>query len=197
MNAHAKPAAFIDRDGTINIDTHPLNRVEHLQLIPRAGEAIARLNRAGYPVIVITNQSAIARGLLTESALSEIHDALKHQLSAFNASIDAIYHCPHHPESGSSCHCRKPKPGMILRAASEQKIDLAGSIMIGDNATDLEAGWNAGCRSALVRTGFGEDVLTKINDKMRHRISYIGRDLFDVVNWMLASGVQLRSSFNA
>ena len=182
---NAQPAAFIDRDGTINIDVHDLNRVEQLQLIPRAGEAIARLNQAGYPVIVITNQSAIARGLLTESGLSDIHRELKHQLSAFNATIDAIYHCPHHPDGKDNCTCRKPAPGMILRAANEHNIDLAGSIMIGDNATDLEAGWHAGCRAALVRTGSGEDALTKIDQQTRDRISYIGRDLFDVVNRIL------------
>ena len=180
---NAKPAAFIDRDGTINIEVHYLNRVEQLQLIPRAGEAIARLNQAGYPVIVITNQSAIGRGLLTETGLSEIHRELKHQLSAYNASIDAIYHCPHHERD--NCTCRKPAPGMILRAANEHNIDLAGSIMIGDNATDLEAGWNAGCRAALVRTGSGEDALKKIDRQTRDRISYIGNDLFDVVEEFL------------
>ena len=182
---NAKSAAFIDRDGTINVDVHYLNRVEQLQIIPSAGEAIARLNQAGYPVIIITNQSAIGRGLLTETGLSEIHNELKHQLSAFNASIDAIYYCPHHPDGKDNCTCRKPAPGMILRAASEHNIDLAGSIMIGDNATDLEAGWNAGCRAALVRTGCGEDALKKIDQQTRDRISYIGRDLFDVVEELL------------
>ena len=180
---NAQPAAFIDRDGTINIEVHDLNRVAQLQLIPRAGKAIARLNQAGYPVIVITNQSAIARGLLTETGLSAIHRELKHQLSAHNASIDAIYHCPHHGKD--NCTCRKPAPGMILRAASEHNIDLAGSIMIGDNATDLEAGWNAGCRAALVRTGSGEDALKRIDQQTRERISYIGRDLFDVIDRIL------------
>ena len=180
-----QPAAFIDRDGTINIEVHDLNRVEQLYLIPRAGEAIARLNQAGYPVIVITNQSAIARGLLTETGLSAIHRELKRQLSAYNASIDAIYHCPHHPDGRDNCTCRKPAPGMILRAASEHNIDLAGSIMIGDNATDLEAGWNAGCRAALVRTGSGENALTKIDRQTRDRISHIGNDLFDVVEELI------------
>jgi len=182
-----KPAALIDRDGTININTHHLNRVEDLQLIPGAGQAIARLNKAGYPVIIITNQSAIARGILTESGLSDIHDELKNQLSKFDASIDATYHCPHHPKFGDRtvCDCRKPEPGMILRAGIEQNIDLAGSIMIGDNITDVQAGWNAGCRGALVRTGSGENVLSKIDDKTRNRISYVGNDLLDVVNWML------------
>ena len=182
---NAQPAAFIDRDGTINIEVHDLNRVEQLQLIPRAGEAIARLNQAGYPVIVITNQSAIARGLLTEPGLSDIHRELKRQLSACNASIDAIYYCPHHPDGRDNCTCRKPAPGMILRAASEHNIDLAGSIMIGDNATDLEAGWNAGCRAALVRTGSGENALAEIDQQTRNRISYIGRDLFDVIEKLL------------
>lgn len=184
-----KPAALIDRDGTININTHHLNRVEDLQLISGAGEAIARLNNAGYPVIIITNQSAIARGLLTEEGLVEIHGKLKHQLSAHNASIDGIYHCPHHPDYGDCaiCDCRKPAPGMLLQTANEHNIDLACSIMIGDSLTDVEAGWNAGCRAALVRTGSGENVLTKIDDNTRDRIDYIGNDLSDVVNWILSN----------
>ena len=182
---NARPAAFIDRDGTINIDTHYLNRAEQIQLIPRAGEAIARLNQAGYPVIIITNQSAIARGILTETGLRAIHRELKRQLSAHNATIDAIYYCPHHPDGKDNCTCRKPAPGLILRAASEHNIDLAGSIMIGDKATDLEAGWHAGCGAALVSTGLGEDALTEIDQQTRDRISYIGNDLFDVIDQML------------
>jgi|ETNmetMinimDraft_13_1059891.scaffolds.fasta_scaffold155555_1 D-glycero-D-manno-heptose 1,7-bisphosphate phosphatase len=184
-----KPAALIDRDGTININTHHLNRVEDLQLIPGAGEAIAHLNSADYPVIIITNQSVIARGLLTEIGLTEIHEELKRQLSAYNASIDAIYHCPHHPDfgDGAICDCRKPAPGMIFQAANEHNIDLACSIMIGDSLTDVEAGWNAGCRGALVRTGSGENVLGKIDDNTRDRIDYIGDDLSDVVNWILSN----------
>ena len=113
MNA-SKPAAFIDRDGTINIEVHDLNRVEQLQLIPRAGEAIARLNQAGYPVIVITNQSAIARGLLTETGLRAIHRELKRQLSACNATIDAIYHCPHHPDGRDNCNLPQTRAGHDL-----------------------------------------------------------------------------------
>lgn len=184
-----KPAALIDRDGTININTHHLNRVEDLKLIPGAGEAITRLNSAGYPVIIITNQSAIARGLLTESGLAEIHEKLKEQLSAYSATIDGIYHCPHHPDYGDRavCDCRKPSPGMILKAANEHNIDLACSIMIGDNLTDVEAGWNAGCRGALVRTGSGKNILTQIDDDTRNRIDYIGDDLSDVVNWILSN----------
>lgn len=180
------PAVFIDRDGTINVNVHHLRRVEDLELIPGADKAIAKLNAAGYIVIVITNQSAIARGLLTESGLAEIHTELKSRLAKCNATINAIYHCPHHPEYGEciTCNCRKPNPKMILRAAKDHNLDLTRSFMIGDSLSDLQAGWNAGCQSALVRTGYGEDVLARINEQTRKQISHIGNDLLDVTHWI-------------
>jgi len=185
----SQPAVFIDRDGTINVNVHHLNCVEDLQLIPNAAEAIAKLNTAGYPVIIITNQSAIARGLLTEEGLTEIHTELKSILASQHASINGIYHCPHHPDYGEKiiCDCRKPKPNMLQRAAQEHNLDLSRSFMIGDSYSDLLAGWNAGCQSALVRTGYGEQVISKANTENTQKISYIGDDLLDVVNWIIAS----------
>ena len=183
----SQPAAFIDRDGTINVNVHHLHRVEDLQLISGAAQAIAKLNTAGYAVIIITNQSAIARGLLTEQGLTEIHTELKHQLAQQNATINAIYHCPHHPDHGEKiiCTCRKPKPHMLQQAAADHNLDLSQSFMIGDSLTDLQAGWNAGCQSALVRTGYGEEVWNNADDQTRDRISYFGKDLLDVTNWIL------------
>jgi len=184
------PAVFIDRDGTINVNVHHLRRVEDLELIPGADKAIAKLNTADYIVIVITNQSAIARGLLTESGLAEIHTELQNRLAKSNATINAIYHCPHHPEYGDciTCNCRKPNPDMILRAAQEHNIDLSRSYMIGDSLSDLQAGWNAGCKSALVRTGYGEDVLAQIDEQTHNQISHIGNDLLDVTHWITNHG---------
>lgn len=184
----SRPAVFLDRDGTINVDVHHLRRAEDLCLIPGAGAAIARLNAAEYAVVVVTNQSVVARGLASEGDLSAIHAELRRQLSAHNAVLDGIYHCPHHPDYGDPpvvCDCRKPAPGMLLRASVEHGIDLARSIMVGDNLTDLQAGWAAGCRCALVRTGYGEQTLAQMDAETRSRIGYVGKDLADVVGWIL------------
>ncbi len=186
----SRPAVLIDRDGTVNVNVHHLHRIEDLQLIPGAGEAIAKLNTAGYPVIVITNQSAVARGLLSERHLAKIHDTLQHLLSAFNAHIDGIYYCPHHPDEGEGvyrtlCTCRKPAPGLLLQAAAEHDLDLTRSIMIGDNLSDLQAGWAAGCQSALVQTGYGEHTWANADRETQARVVYAGRDLADVADWIL------------
>ncbi|MDA0711354.1 MAG: D-glycero-beta-D-manno-heptose 1,7-bisphosphate 7-phosphatase [bacterium] len=182
----SRPAVFLDRDGTINVNVHHLHRVEDLQLIPGSVEAIAILNAAGYAVVVITNQSAIARGLLTEDGLSEIHRELKRLLSRQHAVIDAIYHCAHHPDYGEriACDCRKPSPNMLLTAAKDNGLDLSCSFMVGDNLSDLESGWRAGCRSALVRTGHGNQVLKNADEPTRNQISYVGSDLLDVAKWI-------------
>lgn len=183
-------AVFLDRDGTVNVDVHHLRRAEDLRLIPGAGEAIARLNAAGYVVVVVTNQSVVARGLASEADLARIHAELRRQLVAYDAILDGIYHCPHHPDYGDPpmvCDCRKPAPGMLLRAAVEHGIDLGCSIMVGDSETDLQAGWAAGCRCALVRTGYGAQTFSNADAETRSRIGYVGRDLADVVGWILES----------
>lgn len=181
------PAVFIDRDGTINVNVHHLHRVEDLQLIPGAAQAIATLNTAGYPVIIITNQSAIARGLLTEQGLTHIHTELTHQLAKQNATLNGIYHCPHHPDYGEkvTCACRKPNPQMLQQAAADHNLDLTRSFMVGDSLSDLQAGWNAGCQSALVRTGYGKQVLSQVDEHTHNRITYIGDDLLDVAHWIV------------
>jgi len=186
----SRPAIFLDRDGTINVDVHHLHRAEDLQLILGSGSAIARLNEAGYPVLVVTNQSAIARGLLTEPELGIIHEKLRELLQPFNASLTDIHYCPHHPEHGDqiACNCRKPQPGMLQRAAREHDLDLMRSIMIGDNVSDLHAGWNAGCRSALVRTGHGQEIERSLDARTRERVAHIGDDLAAVVDWILTQG---------
>jgi D-glycero-D-manno-heptose 1,7-bisphosphate phosphatase len=182
----SQAAAFIDRDGTINNNVHHLHRVEDLQLIPGSARAIAKLNKAGFSVIIITNQSAIARGLLTEEGLAEIHAELKHQLASHSATLNAIYHCPHHPDHGEKivCDCRKPRPTLLQRAADEHGLDLSRSFMVGDSYSDLQAGWRAGCQSVLVRTGYGDRVLAETDEETAKKISYVGDDLLDVANWI-------------
>lgn len=153
-------AVFLDRDGTINVERGFLHRPEELRFIPGAVQAIRLLNEAGFRVIVVTNQSGIARGYFDEAAVIRLHRYMDSELSRFGAAIDAYYFCPHHPEyssddNGKRCRCRKPLPGMLLKATADFFLDLPASFIIGDKIADVQAGLNAGCRAILVRTGYG------------------------------------------
>jgi D-glycero-D-manno-heptose 1,7-bisphosphate phosphatase len=149
-------AIFLDRDGTINVEKDYLINPADLVLLPNVGEALRRAHAAGFLLIVVTNQSGVARGYFTASDVDDLHDHLQNELFSFGVRIDAFYLCPHHPEHGDGpCNCRKGEPGMLLQAARDHHIDLAASWMIGDKRSDIEAGLNAGCRSILVRTGYG------------------------------------------
>ena len=154
-----KRAAFIDRDGTINEEKEYLYRTDDFVFIPGVPQAIRMLNDAGFLVIVVTNQSGVARGYYTEEDVHLLHRYAASKLEQFGARVDAWYYCPHHPAGRGSyalpCSCRKPMPGMLLEAAGRFAIDLESSIMIGDKLVDVEAGVAAGCRSILVRTGYG------------------------------------------
>ncbi|CAN5622881.1 D-glycero-beta-D-manno-heptose 1,7-bisphosphate 7-phosphatase [soil metagenome] len=145
-------AVFLDRDGTIIEDADYLSRVEQVQLLPAAAAAIKRLNDAGWYVVVVTNQSGVARGLFPESQIQVVHDHLAALLGS--ARVDAWYYCPH---LGDACDCRKPRPGMLLRAAREYGIDLKQSWMIGDKLDDVQAGVAADCKAIQVRTGKGAE----------------------------------------
>jgi len=154
-------AVFLDRDGTINEEVNYLSDPKDLKLLPGVAEAIRMFNEANYKVIIITNQSAIARGFLTVEKLNNIHEKLLKLLEEKGARIDAIYYCPHHPDE--ECECRKPKAGLILRASKEHNINIRMSYMIGDRLIDIEAGRNAGCKTVLVKTGYGGQELNKIH----------------------------------
>jgi D-glycero-D-manno-heptose 1,7-bisphosphate phosphatase len=154
----AQKAVFIDRDGTLNEECSYLHRAEDCRFVPGAIEAVALLNAAGFLVVVVTNQSGIARGFYSEADLEQLHDYMSRRLQAGGARIDGWYFCPHHPDYPSAddaCFCRKPLPGMLQSAAAEMGIDLASSWMIGDKAADIAAGTAAGCRPILVLTGYG------------------------------------------
>lgn len=154
-----KKAVFLDRDGTINEESSYLYRKEDCRFIPGALEAVATLVKAGFLVVVVTNQSGIARGYYSEADLNLLHRYMESEIVAAGGRIDAWYHCPHHPDYPSAegdCSCRKPLPGMLRTAADELGIDLVASWMIGDKLADIDAGSAAGCRSILVRTGYGE-----------------------------------------
>ena len=141
-------AVFIDRDGTISRDVPYCSRPEDFELLPQVAEGIRLLNEHGFKVVVVTNQSGLARGYFTEEILAKIHDKMRDELAQYGAHIDAIYYCPHHPDD--NCACRKPKPKMAFQAASDLNINLRLSYVIGDSDTDVEMGRRAGCKAALI-----------------------------------------------
>ena len=145
-------AVFLDRDGVLSVEGGEyVTRPDLLRLLPGAGEAVARLNAAGYRVFVFTNQAGVGRGYMTQPALDAIHERLKHEIAQVGGSLEAIYACPHAPES--HCECRKPRPGMLFLAAREHDIDLTQSYAVGDTPRDIAAGSAAGCHTLLVLTG--------------------------------------------
>jgi D-glycero-D-manno-heptose 1,7-bisphosphate phosphatase len=158
--AHGRPAVFLDRDGTMIVDVGYLRRVEDIEFYPWTIDAIRALNQAGLPVVVVTNQSGIARGLLTESILQDVHRVIDETLSAGGAAIAGYYHCPHHAkgtvaEYSIECDCRKPLPGLVDRAVRELNLDPARSFVVGDKWMDVALGRAVGARALLVRTGEG------------------------------------------
>jgi D-glycero-D-manno-heptose 1,7-bisphosphate phosphatase len=150
---HLRRAVFLDRDGTIGEELGYVNHIERFQIFPYAAESIRELNRADIPVIVVTNQSGIARNIFPESLVHEVHKKMVAELAAGGAWIDAIYFCPH--KSEDACECRKPNPGLLQRAAREHSLDLTSSWVVGDRYADLEMGHAAGSRGILVMTGYG------------------------------------------
>ncbi len=155
-------AVFLDRDGTINKYVGFLTNIGDFELLPGVADAIKTINTSGYLAIVATNQPVVARGEVTKSQLEEIHNKMETLLGLEGAYLDAIYYCPHHPHKGYEgeipelkvdCDCRKPKPGMLLRAAKDFNIDLEKSWMIGDGVNDIKAGKAAGCKTCLIGNG--------------------------------------------
>lgn len=149
-------AFFLDRDGVINVEADYLHEPEQVELIPGTAAALRRLHAGGYLAVVTTNQSGVARGMFDLAAVHAVHDRIQELLADDGEQLDAFYICCHHPQYTGSCDCRKPAPGLILRAAAELDIDPASSYMVGDRLSDLEAGRRAGCRASyLVKTGYG------------------------------------------
>lgn len=154
-------AVFLDRDGTLNRELEqPPAHPDELELLPGALAAAARLHRAGFVLVVVTNQSAVARGRVTQAQLHAVHAALRARCAEAGAPLAGVYACPHHPDDGAPpyrrpCACRKPAPGLLLRAARDLNLDLGASWLVGDAARDLEAARRAGVRPLLVRTGKG------------------------------------------
>lgn len=169
-------AVFLDRDGTICKDVHYMKDESQFELLSRVAEAIRLLNKAGLKVIVVTNQSGIARGYFTEEDLQMIHKRMLNELLKNGAKIDAIYYCPHHPDD--NCNCRKPKTGMLERAAEDFDLDIKRCFMIGDKKVDVETGRNAGCTSILIANSHTEIDANRYAD-------YIANDLLEATIFII------------
>jgi D-glycero-D-manno-heptose 1,7-bisphosphate phosphatase len=181
--AEARRAVFVDRDGVLNY-----NRSDHIKTpgeyvpIPGAAEAVARLKEAGWTVIVVSNQSGLGRGLFDQQALDAVMAKMCAVLEAAGGGVDGIYYCPHAP--GAGCVCRKPQPGLLLRAAREQGLDLQRSYLVGDKAGDIECGRAVRARTIRVETGLPEER----PDLAAARPDYVATDLRDAVAWILQEG---------
>jgi D-glycero-D-manno-heptose 1,7-bisphosphate phosphatase len=146
-------AVFLDRDGTISEEMGYANHLSRFSIFPYAAKAILRLNEAGLAVIVVTNQSGVARGFFPESLIQEIHAKMERELAAGGAHVDGIYYCPHIRDD--NCNCRKPLPGMLERAAAEHNLELKGSVLVSDRYDDIAMAHGVGCEGILVLSGYG------------------------------------------
>jgi D-glycero-D-manno-heptose 1,7-bisphosphate phosphatase len=183
-------AVFLDRDGTVNEEVAYLSDLAQLRLLPGAAAAIRRLNAAGLKVVLVTNQSGIARGYFTESFVHETHALLEKMLLGQGARFDGIYYCPHHPREGNShyttaCECRKPGTGMIAQAARDLDIDVKSSFVVGDKWIDVELGQRAGSRAILVRTGYAPDDPGNVRPGHLADPDFIADTISEAVDWIL------------
>jgi D-glycero-D-manno-heptose 1,7-bisphosphate phosphatase len=183
-----RPAVFLDRDGTLIEEARDLDRLDLLAFFPWTVDAVRLMNRAGFAVVVTTNQSAVGRGLIDEAFLATVHARIDEQLEAGGARIDRYYYCPHHPTAPIEryrqvCRCRKPAPGMIEDASRDLKLDLARSFTVGDRWRDIQAGQAAGVRTVMVKTGYG--AVDAPNPPDGVRVDAILNNLMEAVGWML------------
>jgi len=188
VTAGARPAAFLDRDGTLIEECGYLSRLDAISLFPFSVDAVRLLNRAGLAVVVLTNQSGVARGYFDEAFVRETHRVLGARIAAGGGSVDAFYYCPHYPDAKiapyrQACGCRKPRPGMLLRAAADLSLDLQRSFAVGDRWSDVEAGLAAGARGVLVRTGFGRMALDDPRPDLD--TAFVAANLMEATSWIL------------
>ena len=177
INKKEKPAVFLDRDGVLTVEKSYVCKLEDLELFPYTKECIKKIQEKGYLTIVVTNQSGVARGFFSENTLQKMNDYLIEKLG-----VDAVYYCPHHPQGAieeyrKECNCRKPQTGMMERACQEFMIDMEKSYMVGDRASDILLGENAGLTTILVESGYGTDRL-----EVEVTPDYIMQDLREVLS---------------
>ncbi len=170
-----RPAVFLDRDGTISEEVGYLNHLSRFRMLECAAGAIRRLKDAGFPVFVVTNQSGVARGYFPDTLVTQVHAEMTRQLEAAGVKLDGIYYCLHRGEDG--CECRKPKPGLLERAAREHGLDLGRSVVVGDRYLDIELARRVGARGVLVKTGFGRGELEWHTAAWPSSPDYVAEDL--------------------
>jgi len=185
-----KKAIFLDRDGTLNVDVGYLHRLEDLELFPWTGDALRLLKRAGYTLVVVTNQSGIAHGLIAPGFVETCHAEMRRRLRPAGADLDALYFCAHHPRGSVAgldvdCRCRKPLPGMVEDAVRDLGVDPAQSWVVGDKWLDINLGYAVGARSILVRTGWGADQEQRRPDGQR--VDAICDNLIHAVSVIIAA----------
>jgi D-glycero-D-manno-heptose 1,7-bisphosphate phosphatase len=185
-----RSAVFLDRDGTINEQMGYINHISRFIMLPRAAAAIRLLNEQGVPVVVISNQSGLARGYFPEILLEEVHVKMTKELAKAGAHVDGIYVCPHHPEAKEerfrlACNCRKPKPGLFLQAAAALDLDLAHSYVVGDRWSDLKAAAAVQAKGILVLTGYGRGDHDYIGPGQKVQPTYVAEDLYAAVQWIV------------
>lgn len=183
-------AIFLDRDGTINKGKYFITDVADLKIYKNAPRALRLLQKGGYKLISFTNQSCVARGIITEDYLKKINQRLIDIYRKRGVRISRIYYCPHHPKGKIKkytkiCSCRKPKPGMLIKAKRQYKINTKKSFAIGDAFRDLEAGKKVGCKTILLLTGYGKITLSKLKKRQRKKIDYIASSLLSASRWIL------------
>jgi D-glycero-D-manno-heptose 1,7-bisphosphate phosphatase len=184
----ARPAVFLDRDGTLVEEAGYLDRIERLVFYPYSVDAVRVLNRAGLQVVIVTNQAGVARGIFHEDFVAEAHRHVKARVEAGGARVDGFYYCPHHPDASVAkykiaCDCRKPQPGMLRQAAAELNLDLTRSFVVGDRWHDIQAGNTVGARGLLVRTGYGRT--EEASAKPGVEPAAIVDDLIAAASWIL------------
>lgn len=190
LGQSGQPAVFLDRDGTINEQMGYINHISRFILLPGAATAIRTLNEQNIPVVVVTNQSGLARGYFPPVLLDAVHAQMEQELAAQDAHIDGLYICPHHPEAKEKqfrkvCTCRKPQTGLLEQAAAELELDLTRSFIVGDRWSDLKCGNRVGATSVLVLTGYGRGDLEYIGPEQEIQPDKIAEDLSEAVDWII------------
>ncbi|HET8644723.1 MAG TPA: HAD family hydrolase [Vicinamibacteria bacterium] len=187
-----RPAIFMDRDGTLADEVGYVNDVSRFRLYPWAVEAVRLVNRSGHLAVMVTNQAGVARGYFPEPAVAEVHERVAAAMAGGAARLDGIYYCPHHPQAGQApyrqdCDCRKPRPGLLTRAAADLDIDLSRSWVVGDRQGDLEVAWAVGARGAMVRTGYGRGELRHHAPRWPRQPDLVAEHLLEAVSRILAA----------
>jgi D-glycero-D-manno-heptose 1,7-bisphosphate phosphatase len=185
-----RPAIFIDRDGTLSHEVGYVNHVSRFRPFAYAVDAVRLVNRSPFAVVLVTNQAGVARGYFPESLIEEVHASLRETLAAGGATLDGIYYCPHHPSAGEppyrrDCDCRKPRPGLLHRAAAELDLDLTRSYVVGDRHGDLQLAWKVGARAVLVKSGYGLGELTYHAPSWSRQPDLVAENLLEAVSLIL------------